>query len=255
MGIKTLLPSREQLDKRAKAALPELGKSADIDVPRSVVLTSELELARLPEKIAYPFLLKGVFYGAKMVYSYDEAVAAFHKVVLEWGLPVIAQAAVHGEELNVVALGDGEGGLVGAVAMKKLMLTDKGKGWAGITIGDPELLAVAARFMKATKWRGPCEVEVMRDDRGKYQLLEINPRFPAWVYLSAAAGQNLPRAAVEVAMGGKPVLGPYTVGTMFVRISIDQIAGLGDLERMLTAGEISRIRASVAAEPVAVLTA
>ena len=155
----------------------------------------------------------------------------------------------------VVAVGDGKGGMLGAVPMKKMVITDKGKGWAGITVKDPELLEVARSFMRATKWRGPCEVEVMRDDRGKYQLLEINPRFPAWVYLSAAAGQNLPRAAVEVAMGGKPVLGAYSVGTMFVRISLDQIAGLGDLERMLTAGEISRIRAVVGQENTAVLTA
>ena len=112
------------------------------------------------------------------------------------GLPVIVQACVGGtgEELNVVAVGDGEGGLVGAVAMKKLVVTDKGKGWAGITIKDPELLALTERFMRATHWRGPCEVEVIRDRDGDYHLIEINPRFPAWVYLSAAAGMNLPRA-------------------------------------------------------------
>jgi carbamoyl-phosphate synthase large subunit len=31
-------------------------------------------------------------------------------------------------------------------------------------------------------------------------LIEINPRFPAWIYLTAAAGQNLPWAAVRLAM-------------------------------------------------------
>jgi carbamoyl-phosphate synthase large subunit len=245
MGIGLLLPTRDQLDRRAKAKLAELGTAAQIDVPRTVVLSSEADLGRLHEKLTYPFLLKGVFYGATFVRSYEEALGAFRKVVAEWGLPVIAQGAVYGEELNVVALGDGEGGMLGAVPMKKLMLTDKGKGWAGVTIDDRELLDVAARFVRATRWRGPCEVEVIRDGQGNYQLLEINPRFPAWVHLATAAGMNLPRATALLAAGEKaPIFRGYEVGTMFVRISLDQITSLGDMGQMLTVGEISRRHAA-----------
>jgi carbamoyl-phosphate synthase large subunit len=239
MGVATLLPTREQLDLRSKANLVPLGRRADIDVPGTVVVTSVHELARVHERIAYPFLVKGVFYGATMVTCLDEALAAFHKVAAQWGLPVIVQAAVYGEELNVIGVGDGNGGLWGAVPMKKLLLTDKGKGWAGVTIADPDLIAVAERFTKATKWRGPFEVEVIRDGAGRYQLLEINPRFPAWVHLATAAGINLPRAVVELALGGNPKpQRDYQVGTMFVRISLDQIATVADLERIVTAGEI-----------------
>ena len=85
--------------------------------------------------------------------------------------------------------------------MKKMLLTDKGKGWAGITVNDPELYAVAESFVRATRWRGPFEVEALRDREGQYHLIEVNPRFPAWCYLSAAAGVNLPRMVVELAAG------------------------------------------------------
>jgi carbamoyl-phosphate synthase large subunit len=241
MGIGTFLPTREQLDLRSKANLADLGRRAGLDVPEAAVVTSAQELARVHERIPYPFWVKGVFYGAKLVTCLDEAISAFHKVVAQWGVPVIVQAAVTGEELNVIGLGDGEGGLWGAVPMKKLMITDKGKGWAGITIRDPALLAVAERFVEVTRWRGPFEVEVIRDRKGRYQLLEINPRLPAWVHLATAAGVNLPRAIAELAMGGKPKpMRDYAVGTMFVRISIDQIASLEDMERIVTAGEIRR---------------
>jgi carbamoyl-phosphate synthase large subunit len=97
------------------------------------------------------------------------------------------------EERNVVALGDGAGGMLGSVAMKKLAVTDKGKGWAGITIRDPELIRIAERFVSATQWRGPFELEVMLARDGTYYVIEINPRFPAWVYLSASSGVNLPK--------------------------------------------------------------
>ncbi|HQY64600.1 MAG TPA: ATP-grasp domain-containing protein [Polyangiaceae bacterium] len=247
MGIVTLLPTRAQFDLRSKANLAELGRRAEVNVPKTVVVNTAAELATVHEKIAYPFWVKGVFYGAVLVNTLDEAYAAFHKATATWGAPIIIQSGVSGEELNVVGVGDGEGGLIGAVPMKKLLITDKGKGWAGVTIRDPELLAVAERFVKATGWRGAFEVEVIRERSGQYQLLEINPRFPAWVHLATAAGMNLPRAAVEMARGAKPApLRDYSVGTVFVRISIDQIAGLGDLERILTSGEVLRASPTLA---------
>jgi carbamoyl-phosphate synthase large subunit len=248
-GITTLLPTREQLDFRSKANLATLGRQADIAVPRTVVLVGAHELSRIHEQVPYPFWVKGVFYGATLVTCVEEAVVAFQRAAAQWGLPVIAQAAVQGEERNVVALGDGRGGMLGAVVMKKLALTDKGKGWAGITIKDPALTELTARFMAATKWRGPCEVEVIRDPKGKYHLLEVNPRFPAWTHLASAAGMNLPRMAVEFATGREVApLFDYSVGTMFVRISIDQITNIRAFEQIVTSGEV-RQKGSVAAPP------
>jgi carbamoyl-phosphate synthase large subunit len=244
MGIRVLLPTREQLDSRAKVHLARLGERAGIRVPAMTVISDASELARAHEKVPYPFYVKGVFYGATLVHTLDEAVAAFYKVVSQWGVPVILQTHVPGEEFNVVAVGDGEGGLVGAVPMKKMLITDKGKGWAGITVKDPDLLEVARAFMRATKWRGPCEVEVLRDREGRYQLIEVNPRFPAWVYLSVAAGMNLPRAVADLAAGRKvEPQKDYDVGTMFVRISIDQVAKIGDFQTMVTLGEVIRTAA------------
>ena len=241
MGIAVVLPSREQLEGRTKARLAALGARADISVPTSIVLQSADELLRIHERLAYPFFVKGPFYGATRVTTLDEALSAYHRAAAQWGLPIVAQAQVFGEELNVVALGDGRGGMTGAVAMKKLVLTDKGKGWAGITISDSALMELSAKFFRATSWRGPCEIEVLRDAYGALHLLEINPRFPAWVYLSAAAGMNLPRAAVELAAGrALTPLGSYDVGVMFVRIAIDQVATLTDFEKMVTLGELSR---------------
>jgi carbamoyl-phosphate synthase large subunit len=79
----------------------------------------------------------------------------------------------------------------------------------------------------------------MRDKDGELQLLEVNPRFPAWCYLSAGAGQNLPRAVVDLADGRD--VAPMTelrVGTMFVRIAIDQLASIDELQAITTLGEL-----------------
>ena len=124
--------------------------------------------------------------------------------------------------------------------MKKLAVTDKGKGWAGVTIRDPALLAVAERFVRATHWRGACEIEVIRAADGTYYLIEVNPRFPAWTYLATCAGMNLPWRAVEVAAGGSVHASmEYEVSKVFVRISLDQITDMSVLAQLFTNGELS----------------
>ena len=104
-----------------------------------------------------------------------------------------------------------------------------------------ELIAIAERFVRATSWRGPFELEVMVAGDGTHYVIEINPRFPAWVYLAAAAGVNLPARAIELATGAAAAAASdYAVGKMFVRISLDQIADVSDLERIVMNGEWRR---------------
>lgn len=240
-GIRMFLPTREQLELRSKSRLAELGSRAGLEVPASKALSDVGELYRIQSEIPYPLMVKGVFYGAVLARSPDEAAAAFHATAARWGLPVIAQRWHAGEEYDVVAVGDGRGGMVGAVPMKKLLLSDKGKGWAGVAVRDPNLLEAARRFFAATSWRGPCELEILRTAEGRYLLIEVNPRFPAWCYLAAGAGQNLPWATVQLALGeALAPLPDFRAGTLFVRIALDQIATLEELQA-LTTGGLSRL--------------
>ena len=241
LGIGTFLPTQEQFDLRSKDKLTRLAADAGLNTPDTQVLTDVTELYTIHEKLGWPIVVKGLLYGAKVCRSVDEGVAAYHATAAQWGYPVLAQAFIEGDEFDVVAVGDGAGDLVGAVPMRKTWLTDKGKGWAGITVSDPALLDVTRRFVEASRWRGPFEAEILRTRDGEYHLLEINPRFPAWTYLSAGAGMNLPSALLELACGGEiQRLTDYTVGKLFVRISLDQVADLEDLQAMTTHGELRR---------------
>lgn len=244
MGVGTFLPTREQLELRSKAKLAALA-ARSFPVPKTTVITDVSPLYSIHESFEYPIVVKGPFYGAKIARSLDEAVHAFHAIVAEWGLPVVVQEFVAGTELCVLAVGDGSGGLVGAIQMRKTVLTDKGKGWAGVAIRDPGLAELTKTFMQATRWRGPCELEVIRDAGGGYHVLEVNPRFPAWCYLSAGAGMNLPRAVARLAAGEEvDPMTDYRVGTMFVRIALDQVVDVRDFASISTNGEIVRSESS-----------
>lgn len=245
-GIRMFLPTREQLELRSKARIADLGARAGLDVPASRVLSDVSDVYRIEAEVPYPLMVKGVFYGATLAHSPDEAAAAFHATAARWGLPVIAQRWHAGEEYDVVAVGDGRGGMVGAVPMKKMLLTDKGKAWAGVAVKDPNLLVAARRFFAATAWRGPCELEILRTQDGRYLLIEVNPRFPAWCYLAAGAGQNLPWAVVRLARGDAvEPLTDFRAGTLFVRIALDQIATLEELQSLASGGQ-SRLEETAA---------
>ncbi len=238
LGVTTFLPTYEQFGMRSKERLFSLGQNAGIKTPKQGIVSTFDDLRRIQERIPFPLVVKGVFYGAEICSTSAQAVKAFNTLVAQWGVPVIIQEFVKGPEFCVVAVGDGKGGFVGAVPMKKMMVTDKGKGWSGVVVSNPELVRIVRDFMMATRWRGPCELEIIKSNDNQYYLLEVNPRFPAWTYLAFGAGQNLPLAVVNLAQGKQiKKMSEPKAGTMFVRISLDQITNIGAFENIVTSGE------------------
>jgi carbamoyl-phosphate synthase large subunit len=240
IGIKTFLPTLEQLNIRGKDKLFYFCEDNNIKVPKNILLNSSQDLYNIPKDFEYPVAVKGIFYEAYIAHNLEEVTTAFNKLRLKWGYPIIIQEFIQGDEFNVAALGDGTGNMVGGVAMRKLYITDKGKGWAGITIDDPNLITISRKIIEKTKWRSGMELEFIKSaETGEYYLLEINPRFPAWVYLTVAAGQNLPYALVDLICKGKvEPFKNYEIGKIFVRSSWDLITDIKAFEKIATFGEI-----------------
>ena len=239
IGISTYLPSLEQLGIRDKANLWEFGKSNSFNVPKDHKIFSVSDLQDATEALNFPIVIKGKFYEAYIAYTMEAALKAFHQLEATWGYPVIAQQYIKGTEINVAALADGKGNNLSVVPMRKLYISDKGKAWAGVTIEDAKLMQLADNFAKATNWQGAYELEIMRDADENLFILEINPRFPAWIYLAAAAGQNQPAAMVKMILG-EPVntFASYETGKLFIRHSWDQVVDLTDFQQLSAFGEL-----------------
>ena len=239
LGIRTFLPTLGQLEARDKLNLAAFGEEHGLLVPRQQAVHRAAELPAAAAQLGYPLVVKGKFYDATVAHTPEQAQKAFHQLSAKWGLPIIAQEFVAGQEINVAALGDGQGRTLSAVPMRKLYITDKGKAWAGITLEDESLLQLARRFVGATRWRGGCELELMRAADGRLYVLEINPRFPAWIYLTAAAGQNQPAALLRLALD-LPVEAwtTYAVGRMFIRYAWELIADHHEFQQISALGEL-----------------
>ncbi len=238
-GVATFLPTLKQFDERHKANLKEFGKRYNIDVPAGASVVNLTELRTEVEKIGYPVVVKGKFYDAYIASNHEQAVHYYSRVSAKWGFPVIIQEFITGTEVNVIALGDGKGNTIGAVPMRKLYITDKGKAWSGITLDDNTLVELTKRLISETFWRGGMELELIKTDKGKLYLIEINPRIPAWVYLAVGAGQNIPEALVKLALG--ETVEPFTSfrkGLMFIRYSYDLITGIDEFENFSIKGEL-----------------
>jgi carbamoyl-phosphate synthase large subunit len=79
----------------------------------------------------------------------------------------------------------------------------------------------------------------MLTDDGKPYIMEVNPRFPAWIYLTAAAGQNQPASLVKMAMGEK--VAPFTsyeIGKIFIRYAWDLITDIKEFQTISGNGEL-----------------
>ncbi|MDP4267772.1 MAG: ATP-grasp domain-containing protein [Bacteroidota bacterium] len=238
MGIHTFLPTIEQFEERHKTNLFEFGKKYGIKVPFSQNIFDECEILNFANNFNYPLVIKGKFYEAYIAYNYDEAKKYFHNISAKWGIPIIVQQFIQGDEYNVIAMGDGNGNMIAAVPMRKKIITEKGKAWAGITIEEDKLMKMTNKIINGSKWRGPLELELIKSSQNEFYLIEVNPRIPAWVYLAVGAGQNIPETIVKLALGVDiEPYDSYKVGKLFIRYSWDKIVDISEFEKIATMGE------------------
>ncbi|SFV74602.1 similar to Biotin carboxylase [hydrothermal vent metagenome] len=238
MGIKLCLPTLENFELRNKNKLDSLSKELGMTYPKTYEISSISELAKCTEESNFPLMIKGNYYKAYIAHNFDTAVQKFYDISNEWGFPVLVQEVVSGEELNLVGVGDGKGELKGAVTIKKLTTTSIGKIWTGITIKNEKMMQIAKDFVKHTKWKGPFELECIVNMNNVY-MIEINPRFPAWVYFATEIGVNLPQMVVDIMEGKEiePIL-DYPQNKMYVRYTGELVTDLTDFTKLLSTKEL-----------------
>jgi diaminopimelate decarboxylase len=146
--------------------------------------------------------LKGPYYDASRTPTWDSFDAVRSALSKVWSTErLYLQKHVGGYEESVM-LSAWQGELLGAVSMRKRDITPEGKTWAGDISEVPASFLEPLRAMvRDLNWSGGGELEMVRDAGGQLWLLEMNPRFPAWVHGATIAGHNLPGLLVEGASG------------------------------------------------------
>jgi len=247
-GVQTMLPTRDALLKSRKSELTKLTAKSETFIPSSRNVVDEAAAIKAAGEIGYPLMVKGPYYEAERVYDQRSMLDVFHRLLIGWGGPVILQECIAGDEFNVMAVVDDTSDAltnaseVPLCCVRKTIISKQGKGVGAVTIHDAELVDAAQRLIAALNWNGPLELEFIRDERNqRLNLIEVNPRFPAWVDFPSTFGFNLPRLVAERMLNS--VCTPMSVpkaGKFFIRHCHEVVGDMQEIGELATEGELTR---------------
>jgi diaminopimelate decarboxylase len=197
-----LTPQLAALQKVGKPAIPA-HKRLPVKIPAFIdTQRSDWELHAFCREHNWKVWLKGPYYEAVRTPTWSDVQHWRNVLSKAWNIEkLFLQAHVTGYEESVMLCAY-RGEIVESVYMRKRDVTDLGKTWAGDSSPVPEeLLDPLTKIIRDLNWTGGAEFEMVRDAGGQLWLLELNPRFPAWVHGATITGRNLPAALVEAASG------------------------------------------------------
>jgi len=211
------------------SALAQVGKPAisahevlPVKIPTFVTTEiSDWDLHAFCREHDWKVWLKGPYYEAVRTRSWAEFEEKRNILSSAWATEkLFLQAHVSGYEESVT-LSAYRGELLDCVRMRKRDLTELSKTWAGdVSEVEEEFLVPLREMIRKINWTGGAELEMVRDAAGQLWLLEVNPRFPAWIHGSTITGRNIPAALVAGATGIAPQASP-ALGEEFTRVVME----------------------------------
>ena len=199
--LATLQPSLPQVLNPNCEALRQIQKpdiSCAIEfgmkIPEFVAATApQTELHSLARRSGWRIWVKGKFHEAYGASSHRELMNRLSQMQSSWPIEdIFVQRGISGLERSYTfAAYNGE--LLGVAEVEKRSQTSAGKTWtAEVCVPSGEIIERIALFTRRTNWTGGCEIEFIRDRSGVDWLIDVNPRFPAYIYGVTICGLNLP---------------------------------------------------------------
>jgi hypothetical protein len=216
-----------------KWRLYELCEKLGIPAPRTFLPTAGLDIAGalgLPV-VVKPRLGEGSrgLRIAATAEELDTLLAAPPRVggLPDEGHPYVVQEFLRGQIHNVGACMV-RGRPVSMMTQQRVLTRHEfgGSGLVHRTTLEPEITEYARTLLAEVSWSGPVLLEFLRDEDGRFYLIDGNPRVWTSTELTVAAGMNVCQQAVDIFVRGKepPAVTEYRVGLTLRWISAGAIA-------------------------------
>lgn len=144
----------------------------------------------------------------------------------------LIQELLTGEEYSVDTYVSSAGDCIVAVPRLRMKI-DSGIAVASLTKNDPELMQKAKTIITTVGITYVANVQFKANAEGEFKLLEINPRFPGTLPLTAAAGIDIPQLLIKDVQGkdlGDKLL-PFKE-LMVVRYWTEQFIAIDEWKRL-----------------------
>jgi len=207
----------------------ETAQRAGVDIPRTVFVDGDDDLARGADEIGFPAIFKPVESLAFKtrfrrhvleIASRDELLQVYDKV-RDCGT-LMLQDIVPGGDEELYTLGsylDDQSRPLAQFTGHKLRQHPPRFGHVSMAVSlwVPELAEAGLRLLHELGFHGVSQVEFKRDPRdGRYRLMEVNARHWMWHSLATACGVNLSLVAYSDAIGDPYVARRQTDGLKWV---------------------------------------
>lgn len=116
---------------------------------------------------------------------------------------ILVQEFIEGEEYHLDVINDFSGNYVTTFPKKKLGMRG-GETEAAVTIKDTQLMEIGAVLGKELKHVGLLDIDLMKNSKGKYFIIDANPRFGGGYPFSHEAGANIPACLISWAKNEAP---------------------------------------------------
>lgn len=193
-------------DKNSLMALcKEQGYPHPLTIDLTQISIQDSELNEFP----YPAILKPNFStggrGMRIINSYDELRACYEGLRAQYGAYHIQEFIPSGgKQFKVQLYIDESGSLVQGTAMQKVRWfpVSGGSNCCALSIENDGIIQLCYNILKDLHWVGFADFDLIEDPRdNRILVMEINPRVPACIKATMAAGVNWPEVIVNGYIG------------------------------------------------------
>ena len=183
----------------------EKGYPHPLTIDLTQVSISDSQLNDFP----YPAILKPNFStggrGMKIINSYDELCSCYDGLTAQYGAYHIQEFIPSGgRQFKVQLYVDESGSLGQGTAMQKVRWfpVSGGSNCCALSVENDGLVQLCYKILKDLGWIGFADFDLIEDPRdNRILVMEINPRVPACIKATMAAGVNWPEVIVNGYLG------------------------------------------------------
>lgn len=163
--------------------------------------------------------------GITMVHSFDELELKLKTVESEYGSSTLQSYINHVNKpyYNVMMYRDQNGVILAntVLEIQRFYPIRGGSSSFGVTVDIPKLVDICKRVLEVLDWHGFADFDVLKNDKGEYLIIEMNPRVPASLRAAAVSGVNFPELIVNGCLGLPQRRYDYTPGKKLRYLGLD----------------------------------